>query len=100
MAEERRILAAGPRMVNLRAAAARERILAREDRMKERTDVTRGYRVARVDRGSERSELDRVTVEEPLEIRVGARTIAVTMRTPGNDTELAAGFPPTAGLVG
>jgi FdhD protein len=99
MAEERRILDAGPRRVNLRVAPARERILTREERMKERTDVTRRYRVARVDRGSERSELDRVTVEEPLEIRVGAQTIAVTMRTPGNDTELAAGFLATEGIV-
>jgi FdhD protein len=35
---------------------------------------------------------DRVAVEEPLEIRIGGRPIAVTMRTPGNDEELALGF--------
>ena len=35
---------------------------------------------------------DEVTIEEPLEIRIGANPIAVTMRTPGNDEELAAGF--------
>jgi FdhD protein len=35
---------------------------------------------------------DDVTVEEPLEIRVGRKTLATTMRTPGHDDELAAGF--------
>src|SRR5919198_3463974 len=36
-----------------------------------------------------RTEADRVAVEEPLEIRIGGRPIAVTMRTPGHDEELA-----------
>lgn len=35
---------------------------------------------------------DTVTAEEPLEIRVGGQTITTTMRTPGNDIELAHGF--------
>ena len=35
---------------------------------------------------------DAVTIEEPLEIRIGSNPIATTMRTPGNDEELAAGF--------
>ena len=35
---------------------------------------------------------DLVAVEEPLEIRLGNRPISVTMRTPGNDIELAIGF--------
>lgn len=35
---------------------------------------------------------DRVAVEEPLEIRVNGEPLAVTMRTPGHDDELAAGF--------
>ncbi len=38
------------------------------------------------------SERDSVAVEEPLEIRVGGRPVAVTMRTPGHDEELALGF--------
>src|SRR5205085_6206760 len=35
---------------------------------------------------------DDLTIEEPLEIRIGRKTVATTMRTPGHDDELAAGF--------
>jgi FdhD protein len=35
---------------------------------------------------------DDLTIEEPLEIRIGSKTLATTMRTPGHDEELAAGF--------
>ena len=35
---------------------------------------------------------DELTIEEPLEIRIDRTTIAITMRTPGHDKELAAGF--------
>jgi len=58
--------------------------------------------------GDERSEItDRVAIEEPLEIRVdfvanaerSVRSLSITMRTPGNDEELAAGFLLTEGLV-
>src|SRR3954451_24087105 len=42
---------------------------------------------------------DRVAVEEPLEIRVGGRALAVTMRTPGHDEELAVGFLHGGGLL-
>ena len=43
-------------------------------------------------------EEDRLAVEEPLEIRVNGRAVAVTMRTPGHDEELALGFCLTEGL--
>jgi FdhD protein len=42
---------------------------------------------------------DQVAVEEPLEIRVEGRPIAVTMRTPGADEELALGFLHGEGLI-
>jgi FdhD protein len=45
-----------------------------------------------------RTERDVVAVEEPLEIRVGGRAVAVTMRTPGHDEELALGFCLSEGL--
>jgi FdhD protein len=45
-----------------------------------------------------RSERDQVAVEEPLEIRIGGRPVAVTMRTPGHDEELALGFSLSEGL--
>jgi FdhD protein len=41
---------------------------------------------------------DVVAVEEPLEIRIGGSAVAVTMRTPGNDEELALGFALSEGL--
>src|SRR5438270_862893 len=43
-------------------------------------------------------EHDRVAVEEPLEIRIGGAPVAVTMRTPGHDEELALGFCLSEGL--
>src|SRR5438270_9313163 len=42
---------------------------------------------------------DEVAVEEPLEIRVDGRPLAVTMRTPGEDEELALGFLHGEGLI-
>ncbi|RKS80511.1 FdhD protein [Motilibacter peucedani] len=51
-------------------------------------------------RGEHRTERpDTLVVEEPLEIRVGGRALAVTMRTPGDDMDLAAGFLVSEGVV-
>jgi FdhD protein len=55
-----------------------------------------GVEVLRLPDG--RSERDQVAVEEPLEIRIGGRPVAVTMRTPGHDEELALGFCLSEGL--
>ncbi|GEE03120.1 sulfurtransferase FdhD [Gordonia spumicola] len=43
--------------------------------------------------------VDVLAVEEPLEIRVGGSPLVVTMRTPGNDVDLAAGFFVSEGIV-
>ena len=42
---------------------------------------------------------DMLAVEEPLEIRIGGVAISITMRTPGHDLDLAAGFLLTEGIV-
>jgi FdhD protein len=51
-------------------------------------------------RGSDGPNDDRVAVEEPLEIRVAGDTVSVTMRTPGDDRELALGFLFAEGVIG
>ncbi len=56
--------------------------------------------VARIALGeSPRRRSETLAVEEPLEIRVGGLALAVTMRTPGNDVELAAGFLVSEGVI-
>lgn len=42
---------------------------------------------------------DELTIEEPLEIRIAKTTVATTMRTPGHDDELAAGFLVTEAII-
>jgi FdhD protein len=49
--------------------------------------------------GLRREASDWVVVEEPLEIRIDGESLAVIMRTPGHDLELAAGFCLTEGVV-
>ena len=46
------------------------------------------------------SRPDTLAVEEPLELRVGGKALAVTMRTPGHDVELAHGFLLSEGVIG
>lgn len=56
-------------------------------------------RVVRVEDGTARRRSDHLAVEEPLEMRVNGDAVAVTMRTPGNDFELARGFCLTEGVA-
>lgn len=61
--------------------------------------VTSSYRVLRLTDGVGRERPDSLAAEEPLEIRVGGRPLAVTMRTPGDDFDLARGFLVSEGVV-
>jgi FdhD protein len=57
--------------------------------------------VERIDAAGTRQRAgDELAVEEPLEMRVDGEALAVTMRTPGEDEELAAGFLAGEGLIG
>ncbi|MET1073971.1 MAG: formate dehydrogenase accessory sulfurtransferase FdhD [Umezawaea sp.] len=47
----------------------------------------------------QRSKIDALAAEEPLELRVDGRALAVTMRTPGKDVELAHGFLLSEGVI-
>ena len=49
--------------------------------------------------GHDRRVLDDLAAEEPLEIRAGGEVLTITMRTPGDDFELAAGFLYSEGVV-
>ncbi len=55
--------------------------------------------VLRIDGTRSVSRPDTLAVEEPLEIRVAGTPIAITMRTPGDDMDLAAGFLVSEGAV-
>jgi FdhD protein len=60
--------------------------------MKDANSIGPGQIIRRKDDGSLEYLHDELTIEEPLEIRIGSKTLATTMRTPGHDDELAAGF--------
>lgn len=62
----------------------------------------RNIRAANVERlagGVVEARADEVAVEEPLEIRISGETLAITMRTPGNDRELVLGFLLAEGII-
>jgi FdhD protein len=60
--------------------------------MKDAHSIGPGQIIRRKGDGSLEYLRDELTIEEPLEIRIGDKTLATTMRTPGHDEELAAGF--------
>src|SRR5215469_11664564 len=53
----------------------------------------------RTDLGATNPAVETLAVEEPLEIRLGGRRFTLTMRTPGHDRELAAGFLLAEGFI-
>ncbi len=56
-------------------------------------------RVSRWSEGAREEREDRLAVEEPLEIRLAGKRVAVVMRSPGEDKELAPGFLFTEGIL-
>lgn len=55
--------------------------------------------VQRVEGDQQTSIQDFLAVEEPLELRLGDKTLSITMRTPGHDLDLAVGFLVTEGII-
>ena len=62
--------------------------------------VTVRRAVVRLSASGRQHRIDALAAEEPLELRVGGRALAVTMRTPGQDVELAHGFLLSEGVIG
>ncbi|MFF4806449.1 formate dehydrogenase accessory sulfurtransferase FdhD [Streptomyces sp. NPDC001351] len=61
--------------------------------------VTERRRVLRIRSGAHSTRPDTLVAEEPLEIRLNGRPLAITMRTPGDDFALAAGFLVSEGVL-
>lgn len=62
--------------------------------------VTERHRVLRIRDGAASHRADTLVAEEPLEIRLNGKPLAITMRTPGDDFALAAGFLVSEGVLG
>ncbi|MGW5735674.1 MULTISPECIES: formate dehydrogenase accessory sulfurtransferase FdhD [Streptomyces] len=62
--------------------------------------VTERRRVIRIREGAVTERPDTLVAEEPLEIRLNGKPLAITMRTPGDDFALAAGFLVSEGVLG
>ena len=62
--------------------------------------IARRWPVLRLEQGGEHQRrVDQLAGEEPLEIRIGGASFSVTMRTPGADVELVAGFLVSEGVI-
>lgn len=61
--------------------------------------VTERRRVLRIREGAADHRADTLVAEEPMEIRLNGRPLAVTMRTPGDDFDLATGFLVSEGVI-
>ncbi len=72
--------------------------------MSERPGLTTPAAVTVLENRDRRELIDDLATEEPLEIRLAAgdqtRSLAITMRTPGNDFELTAGFLYSESIIG
>ena len=81
--------------------------IAATDKQSDEIAQSAPTQILRVDRGQTSEVLDHVALEEPLEIRLDwldgverhRKSVSITMRTPGNDNELAAGFLFSEGVV-
>lgn len=62
--------------------------------------VTERRRTIRIRDGAVTTRPDTLVAEEPLEIRLNGKPLAITMRTPGDDFALAAGFLVSEGVIG
>ncbi len=70
-------------------------------------DAASAFSILRIGPGAPETATDLIATEEPLEIQLGytrhgtevRKTVAITMRTPGHDRELAAGFLFTEGII-
>ncbi|MFE5871513.1 formate dehydrogenase accessory sulfurtransferase FdhD [Streptomyces roseifaciens] len=62
--------------------------------------VTERRRVIRIRDGAVSARPDTLVAEEPMEIRLNGKPLAITMRTPGDDFALAAGFLVSEGVLG